>query len=374
MHLATDLDLSRHSASSEKVTAETIKLQASILAIGEDIGAYGADGRFGQDTEKGLIGIKNKLLSNPLGIPHNGVLDSQTAEAINAYLKKHPEIAARADMFAATASAKSHLVPTIVIDAGHGDGDPGAPRGDLQEAKITGDMASALKNEMETRGYNVIVTRGDPHTGSGTLANLHSRPAVAAKENADMFISLHANSTAATEQHKYSGTEVYMNDIAGKKARRFAQNIADNTSEHDARYHPVGNLGMLNPKFLGGNDRPAALVEVGYINHPEDAKRMVNPDWQKQKAAQIANGIDDYIIGKQPALHAKTQAKHQTETAKNATHLPSNVRLQVSQVQVPYTLPVPTEVKSPQGNSPSLMESVINTLSSFFHSKHADTV
>jgi N-acetylmuramoyl-L-alanine amidase len=93
-------------------------------------------------------------------------------------------------------------IKTIVIDPGHGGKDPGAisPAG-LKEKDINLKVAKLLQDDLEKRGFKVILTRA-----RDVYLTLQERVDVAKKYNADLFVSVHANSNKA----KYiSGIEVY---------------------------------------------------------------------------------------------------------------------------------------------------------------------
>ena len=93
-------------------------------------------------------------------------------------------------------------IKTIVVDPGHGGKDPGAisPTG-LEEKDINLNVAKYLEKELRKRGFKVILTRS-----RDTFLTLEERVSVAKKYNADLFVSVHANSNRA---QYVSGIEVY---------------------------------------------------------------------------------------------------------------------------------------------------------------------
>ncbi|MBS0476521.1 MAG: N-acetylmuramoyl-L-alanine amidase, partial [Proteobacteria bacterium] len=81
--------------------------------------------------------------------------------------------------------------PLVVIDAGHGGKDPGAGSGSLREKDVTLALAKALRAELLKRGgMRVALTRSDDR-----FLVLSERTAIARRLNADLFISIHADST-----------------------------------------------------------------------------------------------------------------------------------------------------------------------------------
>jgi len=93
-------------------------------------------------------------------------------------------------------------IKTIIIDPGHGGKDPGAisSRG-LQEKTVNLRISRYLKEELEQMGFNVILTRS-----ADSFLSLAQRTNTAKKNNADLFVSVHANSNRSP---KVSGVEIY---------------------------------------------------------------------------------------------------------------------------------------------------------------------
>lgn len=226
---------------------------------------------------------------------------------------------------------KKHSVKKrIVIDAGHGGKDCGAI-GVIKvcEKVITLDIAKLLEKELKKRGYIVYMTRSkDVYLG------LRERTQYANAKNADLFISIHANSVPKRSAKTANGVETYFLSTArSERARHVAEKenkddidamnyfsklsflnslnthrlIASNKLAIDIqsgilrelkeRYPKISDGGVREGPFwvLAGALMPSVLIEVGYISHPTEGRRINHRDYQIYLANGIADGIDGYF-------------------------------------------------------------------------------
>jgi N-acetylmuramoyl-L-alanine amidase len=238
-------------------------------------------------------------------------------------------------VFACKASASgSEKNWVIVIDAGHGGKDPGALGSFSAEKNIT--LAIALKTgsyiEKNLQNVTVIYTRK-----TDTFIELKERPEIANKNNADLFISIHANSTKSrsingTEtfvmgpakdqqnlevamkenevillENDYSTTyegfdpkspESYimftlMQNIFLKQSTSLASAIQRQYKEKNNRT----DRGVKQAGFwvLFMTTMPSVLTEVGFITHPDEEKFLNSKEGQDKIAASIFKACTDYI-------------------------------------------------------------------------------
>ena len=199
--------------------------------------------------------------------------------------------------------------PLVVIDPGHGGKDPGAGTGALKEKSLTLALALALQNELLAKGgIRVATTRDDD-----SYVPLPERSAIARRLGADLFISIHADSTdgdgSANGATVYTLSAKGSNQAAEKIAAR--ENAADEIngvklreqsdlvgailvdlsqretlarSEDFARLVLREGAGRLTFRerseqsaafaVLKAPDMPSVLFESGYINNPADAARL----------------------------------------------------------------------------------------------------
>src|SRR6185503_10279918 len=97
-------------------------------------------------------------------------------------------------------------ISRIVIDAGHGGHDPGAHGNGIDEAQLTLDVALRLQTLLEKQGVDVVMTRD-----TDVFIPLEERTAIANREGADLFLSIHAN---ASRNAVARGVETYFLNFA----------------------------------------------------------------------------------------------------------------------------------------------------------------
>ncbi len=213
----------------------------------------------------------------------------------------------------------------VVIDPGHGGRDPGAIglRG-RKEKEVTLAVSRHLRRELQERGFRVVMTReGDQ------WLSLEERTAIAEGHGASLFVSVHANAAPNKRAH---GIETYYLDRASQRqtlrvaarengttparldalqktlaslrvseAAQVSSGLAHHL--HDTLVHGIGvtsgsvtDLGVKRGPFqvLFLTQIPAVLVEVGFLTHPEESKRLANRDYLRALGLHLARGVERY--------------------------------------------------------------------------------
>jgi N-acetylmuramoyl-L-alanine amidase len=174
------------------------------------------------------------------------------------------------------------------------------------EKEFTLDLAKRLKPLLEQEGWTVYLTRTDDYD----LA-LSNRVQFAESHHADLFISLHFNSSAP--DRKQAGLETYCLTPTGMPStltRGFAdlwqeylpnnlydvQNLQLAVRLHTALLRATGedDRGVRRARFIGvlrGQKRPAILIEGGYLSNPAEATKIENPDFRQKLAVAIAGAL-----------------------------------------------------------------------------------
>ena len=213
---------------------------------------------------------------------------------------------------------------TVVIDAGHGGRDPGA-RGDAGvEKDVTLAAARALKAKLEKSGrYTVVMTRD-----SDRYVPLETRVQIARRADADLFISLHADSgpdagtrgasvyTLADHAASRSAKLVSKDDwfmkaslqgdrgVSGilydltqratkNRSATFAELLLDRLSQNQTllrRSHREAGLAVLLAP-----DVPAVLLEMGFITSPDDEAVLTDADGRAKLMGAVADSIESYF-------------------------------------------------------------------------------
>ena len=227
-------------------------------------------------------------------------------------------------------------LPLIVIDAGHGGNDLGAKgyRG-IQEKNVNLAIALRLKDILTSRyKYRVILTRGDD-----TFIPLPGRGKIANDNNADVFVSVHANAaprraahgietyylgqghseeakaTAARENGKLVRSvkddetqEILASMISTtkiNKSSRLAGNIQNQLYQSmRKKYSGVKNLGVKEGPFfvLHDTNMASVLVEVGFVTNSREESRLKQSSYLDRLASSIAKGVSKFVQDSDPMI------------------------------------------------------------------------
>ena len=227
-------------------------------------------------------------------------------------------------------------LPLIVVDAGHGGSDLGAKgyRG-IQEKNVNLAIALRLKDILTSRyKYRVILTRGDD-----TFIPLPGRGKIANDNNADVFVSVHANAasrraahgietyylgqghseeakaTAARENGKLVKSvkddetqEILASMISTTKinqSSRLAGNIQNQLYQSmRKKYSGVKNLGVKEGPFfvLHDTNMASVLVEVGFVTNPREESRLKQSSYLDRLASSIAKGVSKFVQDSDPMI------------------------------------------------------------------------
>ena len=214
--------------------------------------------------------------------------------------------------------------PTIVIDPGHGGHDSGTKSvlGYQYEKEYTLDWARRLGSLLATNGWQVLLTRNND-----TDLSLSNRIAFAEAHKADIFLSLHFNSSAPNDQQ--AGLETYCLTPTGMPSsvtREFgddlalafpnnafdAQNLQFALQVHRALLQVNGRLdrGVRRARYLSvlrGQNRPAILVEGGYLSNPREARRIADPAYRQKLAEAVAKALAEKSEVRSPKSEAGNQ-------------------------------------------------------------------
>ena len=172
----------------------------------------------------------------------------------------------------------------IVIDPGHGGDDPGAvvTFSEKHEADHTLTTALLLKKELENLGATVILTRESDKTVS-----LENRAQLSNREKANAFISLHFD----------SGPNSNASGTTGYYFTSTSENLAQTVNKYIARNLTLKSQGTKFQNFLvlRENKQPSILLELGYLNNPDDNKLIESTEYQENIAKSIVSALKEYF-------------------------------------------------------------------------------
>lgn len=176
----------------------------------------------------------------------------------------------------------------IIVDAGHGDYDPGAigPSG-VKEKDVNLSVAKYLKSELESHGAKVLLTRS-----SDVFLELSERTDIANKSDYDAFVSIHSNSFSSTSR----GTETFYDtsqNFNGSQSKLLAQDIQAALSQELGTY----NRGYTNNDFYvtRENELPSILVELAYLSNPKEEKLLKSDSFRRDAAIGIRVGLQNFF-------------------------------------------------------------------------------
>lgn len=201
----------------------------------------------------------------------------------------------------------------VVLDPGHGGEDPGTKSvvGNHFEKDYTLDWARRLRPLLETQGWKVYLTRTND-----VRLSLNDRVDFADRVGAILFISLHFNS--AFPNLKQSGLETYCLTPSGMPSN-LIRNFPDDSKEvfpNNAfdlqnvelamRLHRSvlettkrPDRGVRRARFMGvlrGHQRPAVLIEGGYLSNPQEARLIADPAFRQKLAESVANALNQVPV------------------------------------------------------------------------------
>ncbi|MGD9965081.1 MAG: N-acetylmuramoyl-L-alanine amidase [Hyphomonadaceae bacterium] len=219
---------------------------------------------------------------------------------------------------------------TIVIDAGHGGRDPGALGvNGTREKDVVLHCALLLRDALEHSGYQVALTRD-----ADTFVELENRVRFARAQQADLFISIHADASPNAET---TGASVYtLSDSGANRAQNMmasqnwnldldtrdalARDILTDLAQRDTTNRSAQFAQMVIPRLgqvaplvrnthrsagffvLLAPDVPAVLIETGFLSNASDERRLCDPGARERMAGAMAQAVDAYFAA--PALYA----------------------------------------------------------------------
>ena len=201
------------------------------------------------------------------------------------------------------AALTPHKLKTIVLDPGHGGRDNGASGLKQKEKNIVLKICQKLKKILVSKGYKVIMTRNQD-----VFIPLKKRPVICSKYDGDIFISVHCNAsrkkkTTGIETFLFppartpstDGSKPYFSKYPGNKYDYNNLRLAYEIQKWLAQTKRI-DRGVKHAKFavLRHCDRPAVLVETGFISSPYSEKLLSTNSYQELLAKLIANGIISY--------------------------------------------------------------------------------
>lgn len=295
--------------------------------------------KYTMPTKLVLDGIDRVVLYEQNGFTKIKIVNKQNFKSNVSYSNKELIISTSIDTSSSKVANTAKAVNSvkniaknrvIVLDAGHGGSDVGAVGPNKRYEKVVNlAVTKYLEAVLKQRGYKVFLTRTND-----TFIKVSNRTILANKKNADLFISVHANSIVKEKAKTMSGIETFfLSPARSERAKRVAALENKNdiremnessksvfleslnrpriTASHKfaidvqagmlqaarSKYKDVKDSGVREGPFwvLVGAQMPSILIELGYISHPKESRRLYEKEYQQLLANGIANGIDSYF-------------------------------------------------------------------------------
>ncbi|WP_251860746.1 N-acetylmuramoyl-L-alanine amidase CwlD [Clostridium sp. Marseille-Q2269] len=191
----------------------------------------------------------------------------------------------------------------ILIDPGHGGMDGGAVAKDgTLEKEINLNISKILRDELQKKGYKVLMTREDDRglysedkgkkIRQKKIEDLNKRCEIKKTSKCDMFMSIHLN---MFDQTQYYGAQVwYSNNEDSKKLANILQNnlIEELDKNNERKEKPAKN----SYKILRNNDdMPSVIIECGFLSNPRELDKLKDIEYQKKISKAIIKSVDDYF-------------------------------------------------------------------------------
>ena len=164
----------------------------------------------------------------------------------------------------------------------------------LPEYQLNLDISLKLKDILEDRGYQVVLTRSD----NDTAISNKERAEYVAEQGAEIYVRIHAN---GAESSSPSGALTISPSSANpyvpalyEESNRLSQCILDSYCQATG----FANLGVSyydNMTGINWSSVPVTIVEMGFMTNEQDDRQMSDPDFQDTMAQGIADGIDSYF-------------------------------------------------------------------------------
>ena len=185
----------------------------------------------------------------------------------------------------------------VYLDAGHGGVDPGAYYKDMYEEDINLSITLKLRDYLLTKGCTVYLTRDGDYDLSNPKARLRkrsdlsNRASLIDKSNADLYLSIHLNSSTSTA---WKGAQVFYDDINKNNKdyalifqKNFNSNLGSKREEKE-----IKNLYM----YKNIKNVPGLLLEVGFISNANE-RQLLNKEWYQNKIVKvITKSVIDVLL------------------------------------------------------------------------------
>lgn len=189
----------------------------------------------------------------------------------------------------------------ILIDPGHGGIDGGAEsKKGIIEKDINLSISLKLREKLKDKGYTVVMTRERDiglYSKGGSISkkkreDLENRCRIKKESNCDIFVSIHQN--FFTESNYYGAQVWYSRSESSEKLAHIIQeNFRRDLDKNNNRIEkPAGSSYKILRCYFSV---PSVIVECGFLTNPQEAKKLINEEYQDKIADSLAKSIEEFF-------------------------------------------------------------------------------
>jgi N-acetylmuramoyl-L-alanine amidase len=262
-------------------------LQRRLSRLGFDAGHD--DGLYGPQT---FDAVREFQLN--VGVNVDGIAGPSTVDLLKRLHRQHQE----ASVFAVREREALRRPPRltiagarIMVDPAHSVADPGlaAPNG-AAEHEITWRIAALVEGQLAALGAHVVLSRGPTSSPSPTERAHHAN-----LEDVEAILSIHLegsrNPLARGAAGFYFGTDSSESEQGRMLAQCAVDRIVALTGTADCRVHAATTA------ILRESRAPAAVVEPGYLTHPDEGRALTDPAYQRVVASGLVDALVTFLVG-----------------------------------------------------------------------------
>jgi len=262
-------------------------LQRRLNQLGFDAGYE--DGSYGAQA---FDAVRDFQLN--VGLNSDGIAGPDTVDLLRRVWRQHqeaPAYAVREREWLRRAPRLSVAGIRIMIDPGHSPELPGFVNPDgIDEQRVTWEIAALLEGRLAALGAHVILARGPATSPTPSERAQHAN-----REDVEAILSIHCNGMDSPAAHGAAAYYFGHDGAVSERGRLLAQLVVDRV---------VGATGTLNCRthpsttaLLRESRAPAALIEPGFLTHPDEGRRLADPGHQREIAAALADAVVAFLTG-----------------------------------------------------------------------------
>lgn len=263
-------------------------LQRRLNQLGFDAGHD--DGIYGPQTFEAVREFQLNV-----GVNVDGIAGPKTTDLLTRLHRRHQEASAyavREREQLRRPARRSVAGAAIMIDPGHSFAVPGLTAVDgTPEHEITWQMAALAEGQLAALGAHVVLSRGP-----STSPTASERAAQANAEDVEAVLSIHFNGDGSPHARGaagyYFGTDVALSERGRSLAELAVARVCAATGTPNCRTHPSTTA------ILRETRAPAALVEPGFLSHPQEGACLLDAGYQRTVASALVDAVVSFLLGR----------------------------------------------------------------------------